>query len=576
MIKKIFLIGNPNVGKSIIFSRLTGVHVIASNYPGTTVEIKKGYLKINDQRAEVIDLPGTYSLEPTSKAEEVVTSLLKESSGEEYVVINIIDATNLERNLYLTLQLIEEAIPVVVCLNMCDDIKHRGIDIEVDKLEHLLGVPVIPTCAVTGLGIRPLIERIKQARSFSRNKLTHQQRWQQIGEIIETAQHLSHRHHTLREILEDASVRPLPGFVMAAAIIYASFKVVRLLGEFFINNVFDPFFFNIYQPILDRLSLSLGEKGFLHHLLIGDLINGKIDFKQSLGLLTTAPYIEFAMVLPYIISFYFVLSLLEDIGFLPRLAILLDNLFHRLGLHGYAIIPALLGFGCNVPGILATRILESRRERFIASTLISIGIPCVPLQAMIFGLLGRYGGFYVVGVYLILFSSWLIIASILNRTLKGYSPEFLIEIPPYRFPPLTILFKKIWFRVRDFLIEAIPVVLLGVLIVNSLLFFKLFDFITGIFAPLIKGMFGLPEEAVVALAIGFLRKDVAVGMLVPLGLTLKQLFIATVLLAVSFPCIATFVVLLKELGLKDLIRATVIMIVTAILVGTMLNFAIVD
>jgi ferrous iron transport protein B len=280
------------------------------------------------------------------------------------------------------------------------------------------------------------------------------------------------------------------------------------------------------------------------------------------------------MVLPYVISFYLVLSLLEDIGYLPRLAILLDNLLHRLGLHGYAIIPVLLGFGCNVPGILSTRVLESKRERFIASTIISIGVPCVPLQAMIVGLLGVFGGFYVGGVYLVLFIIILILGIILNRVLPGYSPEFLIEIPPYRFPPLTMLARKLYFRVKGFLFEAVPIVLIGVLAINILLYFRLFDIITGIFAPIIHGLFGLPKEAIVALIIGFLRKDVAVGMLAPLALSAKQLFIAATLLAISFPCIATFIVLWKELGVKDLIKSTVIMITISIIVGTALNFVV--
>ncbi len=574
MLKKIFLIGNPNVGKSVVFSRLTGVQVISSNYPGTTVEITKGYLNIGEEKVEVIDLPGTYSLQPSSKAEEVAVSLLKAHPKEETVVINIIDATNLERNLFLTLQLIEEGYAVVACLNMCDDTTHRGIEIDTQKLEDLLGVPVVPTCAITGVGIKLLIERIKQARSHSRGRLTHEARWQEIGKIIEAVQKLTHRHHTLREILEDASVRPLSGLVMSVIVIFASFKIVRFLGEWLINNIFDPIFIDLYLPILSRLSAALGQKGFLHHLIIGELINGKIDFKQSLGVLTTAPYIEFAMVLPYVLSFYLVLSLLEDIGYIPRLAILLDNLLHRVGLHGYAIIPVLLGFGCNVPGILATRVLESKRERFIASTLISIGVPCVPLQAMIFGLLGRCGGFYVSGVYLVLFSIWIILGFILNRFLKGYSPEFLMEIPPYRFPPLSILGGKLYFRIKGFLIEAVPIVLAGVLCINILLYLNLFDFVTAIFAPVIQGLFGLPKGAVVSLVIGFLRKDVAVGMLMPLGLTAKQLFIAATLLAISFPCIATFVTLWKELGLRALLKATLIMGVVSIIVGTILNFGI--
>ncbi|MCX5694606.1 MAG: ferrous iron transporter B [Candidatus Omnitrophica bacterium] len=574
MIKKIYLIGNPNVGKSVVFSRLTGVQVISSNYPGTTVEIAKGYLTLADKKVEVVDLPGTYSLDPTSGAEEVAVSLLKELPKEEIAVINIIDSTNMERNLLLTLQLIEEGYPVVVCMNMCDDAGHRGVHINFTKLEELLKVPVISACALTGMGIKLLTQRIKEAVSAPKDIITHQQRWLEIGKIIEQVQHLEHRHHTFREIMEDASVRPVTGLIMAGVIIYGAFKVVRFIGEGIINHITDPLFINIYQPFLEKLSAYWQEKGFWFHLLIGDLINGKIDFRQSLGILTTAPYIELGMVLPYVVSFYFILSLLEDIGYLPRLAVLLDNLLHRLGLHGYAVIPVLLGFGCNVPGIMATRVLESKRERFIASTIISIGVPCVPLQAMIFGLLGKFGGFYVGGVYLVLFSLVIILGIILNRTLTGYSPEFILEIPPYRFPPLFMLWKKLYFRIKGFLVEAMPVVLLGVCFINILLYFKLFDLVTSVFAPIIHGLFGLPKEAAVALAIGFLRKDVAVGMLMPLGLTANQLFIGATLLAISFPCVASFVVLAKELGFKGLIKSTLVMIGISIIVGTLLHFTI--
>ncbi|MBP7216589.1 MAG: ferrous iron transporter B [Candidatus Omnitrophica bacterium] len=568
---KIFLLGNPNVGKSVVFSRLTGVQVVSSNYPGTTVEVAKGYLTLGDQRIEVVDLPGTYSLEPTSSAEEVVVSLLRECPRQESLVVNIVDATNLERNLYLTLQLLEEGFSVVVCLNMCDETRHRGISIDEKKLEAMLNVPVVPACAITGVGMKFLIRRLPEAKPIAIHKRTHEQRWQAIGTIIEASQRLSHRDHTVRDHLEDASVRPLSGLLMAGFAIFLSFKFVRFTGEWLIAHIADPIFFKLYQPLLEQLSERLGGDGFIHHVLIGDLINGKIDFKQSLGVLTTAPYIEFSMVLPYIIAFYFVLGVLEDTGILPRLAMLLDGIMHRLGLHGFAIIPVLLGFGCNVPGILSTRVLESKRERFIASTLISIGVPCVPLQAMIFGLLGSFSGFYVSGVYLVLFSIWLFLGIILNRLLKGFSPEFLLEIPPYRFPPLGALMQKMYVRIRGFLVEALPVVFFGVLIVNLFLFLHLFNLVTGFFAPLMTGLFGLPKEAVVSLIVGFFRKDVAVGMLMPLALSAKQLFISAVLLAISFPCIATFVVLYKELGLKDLLKATAIMIMTGIIVGSLLN-----
>ncbi|NLE91197.1 MAG: ferrous iron transporter B [Elusimicrobia bacterium] len=572
--KRIYLAGNPNVGKSVVFSRLTGVHVVSSNYPGTTVEISRGSLQYGDKDIEVIDLPGTYSLEPTSGAEETAVSLLNELPKEEIAVVNVLDSTNLERNLSLTLQLIEKGFPVVVCLNMCDDAGHRGIYIDSDKLSSLLSVPVISTCAVTGAGIKLLMSKIQEARPVSRPRLSHGERWLELGKIIEQVQSLEHRHHTLRELLEDASVRPWTGLLMAAAAVFVSFKMVRFIGETIIARITDPFFMEIYRPLLEKLTAGMKEGGFWFHLLIGDLINGGIDFKQSLGLLTTAPYIEIGMVLPYVIAFYFILSLLEDIGYLPRLAILLDNLMHPLGLHGYAVIPILLGFGCNVPGILSTRVLESKRERLIAATIISIGVPCVPLQAMIVGLLGGFGGLYVGGVYLVLFSLVIILGLMLNRLMRGNSPEFLLEIPPYRLPPLYLLGRKLYFRVKGFLLEAMPVVLLGVLFINILMYFKVFDAVTGLFAPLVVNLFGLPKDAIVALVVGFLRKDVAVGLLAPLNLNIKQLFIASTLLAVSFPCVATFFVLLKELGLKALLKSTLLMIGISILVGTLLNFVI--
>ncbi|MFA5319558.1 MAG: ferrous iron transporter B [Candidatus Omnitrophota bacterium] len=574
MIKKIYLVGNPNVGKSVVFSRLTGVQVISSNYPGTTVEISRGWLQFAEKNIEVVDLPGTYSLEPTSGAEETTVSLLAELPKEEIAVVNVLDSTNLERNLSLTLQLIEKGFPVVVCLNMCDDAGHRGIHIDAVKLSELLSVPVISTCAVTGSGIKLLMSKIQEASPVARGSLSHEARWLELGRLIEQVQSLEHRHHTLRELLEDASVRPVTGLLMAAALVFASFKVVRFIGEAIIAGITDPFFNGIYRPLLEKLSGGLHEGGFWFHLLIGDLIGGNIDFKQSLGVLTTAPYIEIGMVLPYVIAFYLILSLLEDIGYLPRLAILLDSLMHPLGLHGYAVIPILLGFGCNVPGILSTRVLESKRERLIAATIISIGVPCVPLQAMIIGLLGKFGGWYVGGVYLVLFSLIIILGLVLNRLMRGNSPEFLLEIPPYRIPPASLLARKLYFRVKGFLLEAMPVVLLGVMFINVLMYFRVFDMITGFFAPLIVKLFGLPKEAIVALVVGFLRKDVAVGLLAPLNMTIKQLFIATTLLAVSFPCVATFFVLLKELGLKALIKSTLIMIGVSVIVGTLLNFVI--
>jgi len=219
--------GSPNVGKSVVFSRLTGVHVIASNYPGTTVGYTRGFMKLGEERAEVIDVPGTYTLEPTTEAEEVASQML----GIGDVVINVVNATNLERNLYLTLQLLERDIPVVVALNMWDDTRHRGIHIDLDKLRELLGVPVIPTVAVTGQGIKELVENIPKATSFDTPVRSRDERWTAIGDIIDQVQRITHRHHTWRERLGDASVKPITGGIIALAVLASAFMVIRLIGE---------------------------------------------------------------------------------------------------------------------------------------------------------------------------------------------------------------------------------------------------------------------------------------------------------------------------------------------------------
>ncbi len=559
--------GNPNVGKSVIFSRLTGVRVITSNYPGTTVNYTSGHVKLGDDQVEVIDVPGTYTLEPTCEAEEVALRML--DSGD--VVINVLNATNLERNLYLTLQLLERKIPVIVALNMWDDTRHLGISIDLDRLKGILGVPVIPTIATTGEGIKELVKNLSKATSPDMPARTVEDRWAAVGKIIEQVQRITHRHHTWFERLADASVRPLSGTIIALAVLAGAFTIVRLIGESLINFVLNPLFTKLWAPVLNRLSELLGSGGFFHDILIGKLIDGEIDFLQSFGLLSSGLYVPFAMVLPYVVSFYLVLGLLEDTGYLPRLAVLMDTIMHRVGLHGYAIIPTLLGFGCNVPAVLSTRILESKRERFIAATLISIAIPCASLQAMIIGLVGARGWQYVAIVYGTLLVVWAILGFILHQAVRGFTPELLIEIPPYRMPPWRAILQKLWIRTYGFLVEAIPIILGAMLVINILYYLGVFEAIANVTAPVVTGLFGLPKEAVTALVIGFLRKDVALGLLAPLSLTSGQLVVGSVVLAMFFPCIATFVVLLRELGVVNMLKSTGIMILTALIVGGILN-----
>ena len=561
---RILLMGSPNVGKSVIFTRLTGVNVITSNYPGTTVEYTKGTMRYRGERVEVVDAPGTYSLDPTSRAEEVAVAMVEEAD----LIINVADATNLERSLNLTLDLIRTGKPLIIALNLWDEAKHKGVKIDVKQLEELLGVPCIPTCAITGEGIKELVSRLDEACP---SEFTYQDKWETIGQIVSQVQQVTHRHHTIWERLADASVRPFTGIPIALIVLYLSFRLIRFIGEGLIGLIFDPLFEHLWAPLMLKLSALLGGSGLLHGILIGELIDGNIEFMESMGLLTTGLYVPFAAVLPYIFAFYLMLSLLEDSGYLPRLAVLVDTFMHRLGLHGLGIIPMLLGLGCNVPGSLSTRILETRRERFIAATIMAIAVPCMAQIAMIAGLVGKYGAKGLGTVFGTLFIIWVGLGVLLNRILKGESPEIFVDIPPYRPPYMKTVAKKIWMRVKWFLKEAVPFVLLGVFIVNVLYTLGIIQIMGKLAAPIVTGLFGLPQETVGALLIGFLRKDVAVGMLVPLGLTLRQLIIASVILAIYFPCVATFTTLAKELGLKDMLKSVAIMITLTIIVGTLLN-----
>ncbi len=568
----ILLMGNPNVGKSVVFSRLTGVHVISSNYPGTTVEFTKGYMNLFGKTVEVIDVPGVYTLEPVSKAEKVACEILNADNEEAplTVVINVINATNLIRSLNLTLQLIKKKIPMIIALNLWDEAEHTGIQIDAEKLQQILGVPCIPVCALTGEGFKVLVSSIKDA-ALSTYEYEEGERLHEAGKITESVEKITHRHHKFYEQLRDATISPVRGILIALIVLYYTFQTIRFIGEGLINYVFTPLFENLWTPLMLKVSSLFEGTGFIHDILIGRLIDGKIDYNQSFGLLTTGIFIEFGVVLPYIFAFYLIISFLEDSGYLPRLAVLLDNIMHRLGMHGMAIIPMMLGLGCNVPAALSARVMDTKRERFIVTTLMAIAVPCMAQIAMVVGLLGKYGAAGLGIVFGSLFVVWIVLGVILNKVMGGESTEMFLEIPPYRFPYLPGLIKKVWMRITWFVREGVPWIMIGIFIANLLYTFGIIDLIARVAQPVVCGILGLPKEAAGALLIGFLRKDVAVGMLAPLGLTLPQLVVSSVVLTMYFPCVATFAIMVKELGVKGVLKATGIMIVSTLLVGGMLN-----
>ncbi len=572
---KILLVGNPNVGKSAIFNRLTGLDVIISNYPGTTVDWTKGSVQIEGKIYELIDTPGTYSIEPTCEAEEVTAKQISEMKDND-IIINVVDATNLERNLYLTLGLLETGKPMLVALNLWDDTKHKGIDINVEKLKKFLQVPVITTSGLTGTGIKNLIEEVKNAGNPNIHKHTTDEKWKDVGKLVMDVQKVKHRHHTIIEKFEDLTIKPVTGIPIAIIVLFLTFAVVGFIGEGLIKNLFDPLFENFYLPVIENLADVLKGNEILYKIFIGTLIEGKIDLFASLGALTSGIYIPLAAVLAYIIAFYLMLGILEDSGYLPRLSVLTDSIFHKFGLHGFGIVPAILGLGCRVPGVMATRVFETRKQRFIAITMLAISVPCAAQTAALVSLWALTENFnYICVVFAILLFIYVINGILLNKFIKGESPEILLEIPPYRKPTLMVVLKKLWMRVKVFIFKAFPVIFLGVMLLNILDIIGLTDILAIIAETPFEILFGLPAVAALPLATGFLRKELAVGMLIPLvvsgALNMQQLIIASVLVVITFPCIATFGIMFKEMKKTDILLFVFIAAANIIVVGVVLK-----
>jgi ferrous iron transport protein B len=562
----ILLVGNPNVGKSALFGHLTGVSVQTSNYPGTTVEFTSGYLTMKNEKHTVWDVPGIYRLDPESEAEKTALRMLEKGD----VLVNVVDAANLERNLNLTLQLMEYGKPVILALNMWDDALKKGIRIDVKKLEKLLKVSVIPTNGLTGEGVKLLSEKCMTAKPVFVPKMTSDARWKKLGEITEKVQNMTNRKPTFIERLQDFTVHPVFGLPLALVVLFALFNLISFLGEYMTKGL-EALFSRCYTPLILKLSEILGKQSFWHELLIGTVENNALNYERAMGVLTTGLFVSLGVVFPYILLFYIVFGFLEDLGYLPRVAVTLDKTLHRIGLHGYSVIPMFLACGCNVPGLMAIRNLETRRERFITAVLTCTVIPCMAQTSLIFKAVGSRGHQYILLVFLTLFTVWMVLGAILKHGVKDSTPTLIMEVPPYRMPRLKNQMKKVRMRLTCFMKDAVPYVFFGVFLMNVLHITGAVDFLGKLFSPLITGVFGLPVETVAALIVGAVRKDAALALLLPLELTDIQTVIAVVVLTLYIPCIATATILFKELGLKDSLKALGIMFVTTVVTGGGLN-----
>ncbi|MCX7905559.1 MAG: ferrous iron transporter B [Elusimicrobiales bacterium] len=549
---KIILVGNPNVGKSIVFSYLTGYSAISSNYPGTTVDILKGKTKFGSFECEIIDIPGCYSLEGESVAEKVASEIINSKNYD--FIFNVVDSNNLERNLFLTLELMELKKPMIIIMTKADIARNKGIDIDYKKLSEILNIKIFPVIATVGVGfdnIKNQIEDIFSSKKILENSLNipkdSLEKWKLIGDISRKVQKIVHKHPSILEELEEITTTPSTAIPFAFLVVFISFYLIRFIGESLIAYFLDPLFNNYYMPLVERFS-SYFKDAFLKNIIFSNNINPLEGF----SVLTTGLYIPFVVVLPYVFSFYFVLTILEDIGYLPRLAIILDRFSHKIGLHGYGTIPMIMGMGCKVPGIFSLRILETEREKIIAASLLFLISPCVPQTAMIFSLFAKYPFIYMFLLFAYIVLVGIIASFVLNRILKGDSSDLFIEIPPYHMPVFKNIFLKIKVRITQFILEAVPLVIFGIFIINILSILNIVDFLSKIFSKL-SIIFSLPSKTASIFMIGFLKKDVAISLLIPFNLSLKEILVSSFFLVTYLPCLASIFVLLKELGKKTTI-----------------------
>ncbi|TYQ13064.1 UNVERIFIED_CONTAM: ferrous iron transport protein B [Acetivibrio alkalicellulosi] len=560
---KVLLMGNPNVGKSVIFSKLTGMNVIASNYTGTTVSYTKGEITIRDSKGTLIDVPGIYSLKTTSPAEEVAVNMLENENAD--AIICVIDATNLERNLYLALQLKKKNIPLVFAINLNDVAIKQGIQIDIDALEKELSAPVVSTVAIRNKGLRQLLDKVLEVTGINtsnsyEDESSDDELWKRAGDIARNVQSIRQSEPTFLEKMGDATLKPFPGIPIGFLVIALLLGVVVGGGKGIRGGLLLPLLNNYYVPFVEGIVSRFVSEGLLYNVLVGEY-----------GVLIKGIEWPFALVLPYVFLFYVSLSFLEDSGYLPRLGVLVDGILKKVGLNGGNVIPIIMGYGCAVPAILGTRAATSKKERIIVASVVSLSVPCVAQTGAFISLLGEQSVITLIAVYLISFFGMLSGGLIINKIIPGKTDPILLEIPNLLMPDIKSLIKKITIRTKHFMVEAeIPMVLaiaFAALVVET----GALDWAARFIEPFVGGWLGLPKEATLGLILGILRRELAVLPLLDLDLSTIQLLVASVVSLFYLPCLSVVAVLIKEFGLKIALTISIFTLVTAFLAGGMIN-----
>ncbi len=634
-LKKIAIVGSPNVGKSVLFNYLTGARVIVSNYPGTTVEVTRGTCGIKGDGCEVIDTPGLYSMVCITEEERVAkTILLDEEPG---LILNVIDAKNISRMLPLTLQLIESGLPTILVLNIIDEADNLGIKINTEKLERLLNTPVVATNSVSGFGVDVLKRRMKEYLQTKKIKIDY---GSAINDAVYKIKHMfnedyriskraaallmlqndpdtlervkkiepalidqikpiaddlkaQYRHplayeinikrqnftekivqqavdypgkgkKTFRDRLSDITMNPWTGFPILLMVLY--FGLYKFVGGFGAGTLVDFLESGIFEKYVSPYVTEFVER-VIPWPVLQDL------FVHDYGIITLGISYAIAIVFPIVGTFFLVFSLIEDSGYLPRLAMLIDRIFKQIGLSGRAVIPMVLGFGCDTMGTIVTRILPTKRERIIATLLLSLAIPCSAQLGVLLGLFsGKLVAFCIwLGVIVGLF---LLVGTITARILPGEKSVFFMEIPPLRLPKLSNVLVKTYTRMEWYFKEVLPLFILASVLIWIGQITKVFDLILKAISYPLAWM-GLPSSASVAFLFGFFRRDYGAAGLYDLyksgGMTDNQLVIAAIVLTLFVPCVAQFAVIVKERGWKVGSGIATFVFLFALLTGIIVN-----
>lgn len=571
--KKIVLVGNPNVGKSVFFNALTGIYVDVSNFPGTTVDISHG--KFGGDI--VMDTPGVYGISSFNDEEKVARDVILSAD----IIVNVVDAVHLERDLFLTLQVIDTGIPMVIVLNMMDDVRKQGIRIDLKKLESELGVPIIPAVAVKGVGIKEVKEKLYAAQvgkqpNYVRKAIhgivddtcsqadalliaegdihvsarhktmprehretIYQARRERVNEIVDRIVSITHEGSSLSTKIGRMMLRPISGSIILAVAVTLMYY---LIGVFVAQDIVDIteelIMRGYYEPIVRNVvGLFIPEYSILGAYLIGEF-----------GILTMTVTYVFGLLLPLVLGFYFIMSIMEDSGYLPRLATLIDRIMNMVGLNGRAVIPMILGFGCVTMATISTRLMGSERERTIAVALLGLAIPCSAQLGVIAGLLAGIGAKYIVVYILVMLLTLGIVGKALHMILPGKPTDLLIDLPPIRLPRLDNVLTKMMTKSVAFIKEAAPIFALGAAIVTTLEVTNVLVIIQDALAPLTTGILKLPKETANVFIMGLIRRDFGAAGLANMMLEPAQMIVALITITLFVPCIASVIVMFKERG----------------------------